>query len=213
MQHSSNQVLARSSALGRSLRTAAALVAAGTGAALFGPAAGVQAASSTTWDRVAACESGGRWHIATGNGYYGGLQFSSSTWLAYGGSRYASRADQATREQQIAIAERVLAGQGPGAWPVCGPRAGLSRGGPAARVPAPRVHKRAVTPRKHTPAAPQHNSVPTGAAYTVRSGDWLSKIASNQGVTGGWSRLYALNRSVVGPNPDLIFPGQRLRLR
>lgn len=89
------------------------------------------AATSRTWDRVADCESSGDWKISTGNGYYGGLQFSQSTWAAYGGTRYAPRADQATRTQQILVAERVLASQGPGAWPVCGPRAGLSRGGPA----------------------------------------------------------------------------------
>ena len=72
------------------------------------------------WDAVAACESGGNWSINTGNGYYGGLQFSSSTWLAFGGGAYAPRADLAAQGQQIAIAEKVLAAQGPGAWPTCG---------------------------------------------------------------------------------------------
>jgi hypothetical protein len=77
-------------------------------------------AASRNWDAVAQCESGANWQIATGNGYYGGLQFSESTWLAYGGGQYAARADQASREQQIHIAENVLAGQGAGAWPHCG---------------------------------------------------------------------------------------------
>ncbi|HEY0126996.1 MAG TPA: transglycosylase family protein [Blastococcus sp.] len=72
------------------------------------------------WDAVATCESGGNWSINTGNGYFGGLQFSASTWQAYGGTQYASRADLASREQQIAVAEKVLAGQGAGAWPTCG---------------------------------------------------------------------------------------------
>ena len=72
------------------------------------------------WDAVAQCESGGNWSINTGNGYYGGLQFSESTWVAFGGSAYASRADLATRSEQIAVAEKVLAAQGAGAWPVCG---------------------------------------------------------------------------------------------
>ncbi len=81
--------------------------------ALAGPAA---AAPDSTWDAVAQCESSGNWAINTGNGYYGGLQFSQSTWNAYGGQQYASRADQATREQQIAVAEKTLAGQGWGAW-------------------------------------------------------------------------------------------------
>ncbi|SFF71868.1 Transglycosylase-like domain-containing protein [Blastococcus tunisiensis] len=76
--------------------------------------------SARNWDAVAQCESGGNWSINTGNGYYGGLQFSSSTWLGYGGGSYAPRADLATREQQIAVAEKVLAGQGRGAWPTCG---------------------------------------------------------------------------------------------
>jgi hypothetical protein len=72
------------------------------------------------WNAVAQCESGGNWSINTGNGYYGGLQFSESTWVAYGGGAYAPRADLASPSQQIAIAEKVLAAQGAGAWPVCG---------------------------------------------------------------------------------------------
>jgi len=78
------------------------------------------AAPAHDWDAVAACESGGTWDIDTGNGYYGGLQFSAGTWAAYGGTAYAPRADLAPRAQQIAVAERVLAGQGAGAWPICG---------------------------------------------------------------------------------------------
>jgi hypothetical protein len=89
----------------------------GGGIALAGHAA---AAPDSEWDRVAACESGGNWGINTGNGYHGGLQFSQGTWAAHGGGEYASSANQATRDQQIAIAERVLATQGRGAWPVCG---------------------------------------------------------------------------------------------
>ncbi|NYS17607.1 transglycosylase family protein [Streptomyces sp. SJ1-7] len=81
------------------------------------------------WEKVAACESSGDWAVNTGNGYYGGLQFSGPTWAAFGGTQYAPRADLATRDQQIAIAERVLDGQGPGAWPACSVKAGLTRGG------------------------------------------------------------------------------------
>jgi hypothetical protein len=84
------------------------------------PAPPAPVSSGNDWDAVAQCESGGNWSINTGNGYYGGLQFSSSTWLAYGGGAYAPRADLAARSQQIAIAEKVLAAQGKGAWPVCG---------------------------------------------------------------------------------------------
>jgi multidrug efflux pump subunit AcrA (membrane-fusion protein) len=88
-----------------------------------GPApvpAPVPQAGAHDWDAVAECESGGNWSINTGNGYYGGLQFSSSTWLAFGGGVYAPRADLAAKAQQIAIAEKVLAEQGRGAWPICG---------------------------------------------------------------------------------------------
>ncbi|GMA20310.1 transglycosylase family protein [Arsenicicoccus piscis] len=76
------------------------------------------------WDRVAACESGGNWSINTGNGFSGGLQFTGSTWRAYGGSGSAHNASKA---EQIRVAKRVLAGQGPGAWPVCSKKAGLGR--------------------------------------------------------------------------------------
>jgi hypothetical protein len=107
----------------------------GGGIALAGHAA---AAPDSEWDRVAACESGGNWGINTGNGYHGGLQFSQGTWASHGGGEYASSANQATRDQQIAVAERVLATQGRGAWPVCG--RGLSAASPRnvlADAPAP----------------------------------------------------------------------------
>ncbi len=92
-----------------------------------GPAAPVQAATpvpassdGVNWSAIAACESGGDWSANTGNGFYGGLQFTEQTWLAYGGGQYASSANLASPAQQIAVAQRVLAGQGIGAWPVCG---------------------------------------------------------------------------------------------
>lgn len=92
------------------------------------------------WNRVAMCESTERWHINTGNGYYGGLQFSASTWRSFGGHRYARQANRATRVEQIQVARRVLAVQGPYAWPVCGPRAGLTRrSGLATRAALPNV--------------------------------------------------------------------------
>ncbi|MEU2223528.1 transglycosylase family protein [Streptomyces sp. NPDC018347] len=84
-----------------------------------------EAASVTTWEKVADCESRGNWSINTGNSYYGGLQFSLSTWNAYGGSAYAAYPHQATENEQILIGEKVLAAQGEQAWPLCGPRAGL----------------------------------------------------------------------------------------
>lgn len=93
---------------------AAAITAGGTGTA---HADGV-------WDRVAQCESGGNWGISTGNGFSGGLQFTPSTWRAFGGT---GSAQHASKSEQIRVAKRVLAGQGPGAWPVCSKRAGLTR--------------------------------------------------------------------------------------
>ncbi|MBO0865992.1 MAG: transglycosylase family protein, partial [Mycobacterium sp.] len=95
-----------------------------TGAVLGGGsialAGHASAATDGEWDQVARCESGGNWSINTGNGYLGGLQFTRGTWAAHGGGEFASSANQASREQQIAVAERVLATQGRGAWPVCG---------------------------------------------------------------------------------------------
>lgn len=84
-----------------------------------------QATGSTKWDSLAQCESGGDWSINTGNGYYGGLQFAQQTWEGHGGTEYAPRADLATREQQIEIAEKVEQSQGMGAWPACSAQLGL----------------------------------------------------------------------------------------
>jgi resuscitation-promoting factor RpfA len=81
--------------------------------------------SNTVWDRLAQCESSGQWRINTGNGFFGGLQFLPDTWLGFGGGEFAPRADLATREQQITVAERVLAKQGWNAWPECSRKLGL----------------------------------------------------------------------------------------
>jgi resuscitation-promoting factor RpfA len=90
----------------------------GGGSLAFAAQAG--AATDGEWDQVARCESGGNWAINTGNGYQGGVQFSPGTWASHGGGEFAPAANMATKEQQIAVAERVLASQGRGAWPVCG---------------------------------------------------------------------------------------------
>lgn len=92
-----------------------------------GIATSSSAQASTVWDRLAYCESGGRWDINTGNGFYGGVQFSYSTWQAFGGGRYATTADRASKSAQILVAQRVLQVQGPGAWPHCSVVAGLTR--------------------------------------------------------------------------------------
>ncbi len=122
--------LKHASARPSKLRTRAlgvAVVGGATMVATMVPAASASAASGDVWDRVAACESGGNWSISTGNGYSGGLQFSSSSWRAAGGTRYASSASKASRSQQIATAKVLLSKQGPGAWPVCSRKAGLTR--------------------------------------------------------------------------------------
>ena len=110
-----------------------------TGAVLGGGSIALagQAAAATDgeWDQVARCESGGNWAINTGNGYYGGVQFAAGTWASHGGGAFAPTAQLATREQQIVIAERVLATQGRGAWPVCG--GPLSGPTPREVLPAP----------------------------------------------------------------------------
>ena len=109
----------------------ALLVAAGvTGSAIAIPLLGAGSASAAdgaTWDRVAECESGGSWSQNTGNGYYGGLQLTQDDWENYGGLDYATSPDQASRGQQIAVAERILADQGVGAWRTCGLTAGLNQ--------------------------------------------------------------------------------------
>lgn len=86
---------------------------------------GAAVAGAGVWDQLAACESGGNWSINTGNGYRGGLQFHPQTWTGFGGGEFAATADQASRDQQIAVAQRVQAKQGWGAWPACSRKIGL----------------------------------------------------------------------------------------
>jgi resuscitation-promoting factor RpfA len=196
-----------------------------------------EAASLSTWNRLAECESGGNWSINTGNGYYGGLQFAAGTWRAFGGTKYASRADLATKAQQILIAEKVLRVQGWGAWPACSRKLGLTsahKGGSpgvsakpvkrTSQAAAPKVQRveksaeKIVRPatRPKTRVA-RHASAKwaaqPGADYTVRPGDTLSEIAARHDVPGGWPALYQRNRQVIGGNPHLIFPGQRYNVR
>ncbi|MGW3917246.1 transglycosylase family protein [Streptomyces sp. NPDC005070] len=198
-------------------RASLTVTAGGAGIALPLVGAGVaHAADVGTWNKVAACESSGNWSINTGNGYFGGLQFTQSTWEAYGGKAFARRADQATKDQQIAVAEKVLKGQGPGAWPVCSVRAGLTRGGAAPAVSpsgtAPQTAKQRSV-RDVKPQTTPQSRAGTAEMYTVVRGDTLSGIADSRHVQGGWQGLYAANRSAVGSDPDLILPGQRLALR
>ncbi|QFQ01848.1 Resuscitation-promoting factor Rpf2 precursor [Corynebacterium urogenitale] len=112
------------SSFSTSSRLAVAGIALAGASAALAPAA--QAAPDSDWDRLAQCESGGNWAINTGNGFQGGLQFAPSTWAGFGGTQFAPTADQATREQQIYVAEKVLASQGWGAWPACSAKLGLN---------------------------------------------------------------------------------------
>ncbi|MFF5291782.1 LysM peptidoglycan-binding domain-containing protein [Paractinoplanes globisporus] len=215
-------------------RLALGLTAAGVAgtAALLGPASAAQA-SSVNWDAIAQCESGGNWSISTGNGFYGGLQFTRGTWKAYGGTKYASTANKASRSEQIAIAEKVLRGQGIGAWPVCGKKAGSSKHYKASNTSGSKsstshksshkssshkatsksaTHKATKKSTKSTPKVTRSTTVKAiGKTYVVRSGDTLSAIATVNHIKGGWHTLYGLNSSIIS-NPNLIFPGQRIAL-
>ena len=134
MGYTPKHVAASESTTGRKVAGVALAGAATVGAGLTQASS---ASAASVWDRVAHCESTGNWHINTGNGFYGGLQFTQQTWQGFGGGQYASSAHLATREQQIAIAQKVLRVQGPGAWPHCSVRAGLTKSnGGAAAAPA-----------------------------------------------------------------------------
>jgi resuscitation-promoting factor RpfA len=176
-------------------------------------------AATTVWDRLAKCESGNRWHISTGNGYYGGLQFSSSTWKAFGGRKYGSQAHKATKAEQIAIARRVLAGQGPGAWPTCSRRAGLTKAnGKADKKAVPATNPGATKAKASKPAvkkakpAVKKASIGTVKRIKVIRGDTLVKIAKRYHVKGGWRGLWRLNKKTL-KNPNRIYVGQVLRIR
>lgn len=176
--------------------------------------------SDVNWDAVARCESGGNWATSTGNGFYGGLQFTPSTWRANGGS---GMPQQASREEQIRVAKNVKRTQGLGAWPVCGRHAwdGGARtvqyrpvvdntAAPkhAAPVPSPLP----VPAAKPKPQSTTHPDIlmgpelfPGGDVRTVQDGDCLSSIAGDR-----WQQVAALN-NISGPDYP-IFPGQVLNL-
>lgn len=141
-----------------------AVTGAGIALPLFG-AGGAQAADVKVWDKVAACESGGLWSANTGNGFYGGLAITEATWEQYGGTVYAQRPDLASRSQQIAVAETLLAELGPDAWPGCSEPAGLVTGGAPPKVDPGSILPTApvTTPAtpSTTPAKPTTPATPT----------------------------------------------------
>lgn len=197
--------------------------------ALSSPA---HAATTGTWEKLARCESGGNWDINTGNGYYGGVQFADGTWDANGGGRFASRADLATKSEQIVIAEKLLNARGWSPWPACSRKLGLdgadargnpdpgaTTGGDEARTQAAQNRSTDQTAsRSKKRAAPKaaslgkHRKAVGHGSYVVRRGDTLSAIANRKGVHGGWQGLYRMNHATIGKDPGLIKPGQHLKL-
>lgn len=185
-------------------RVAAASLAIGTPMAV---AATPAQASSVNWDAIAQCESGGNWSINTGNGYYGGLQFSLSTWEGYGGS---GMPHENSRAEQIRVAEKVLQGQGIGAWPVCGQK-GYSSGSYSATNTggaAPAEKTETAAPKAAPQKARVAKSNPKGD-YKVRKGETLSSIAKKLKVEGGWDYLAWKNKKFIS-DPDFILVGQKI---
>ncbi len=200
-------------------RNAAALALGGAAAVatLAAPATSANAAPLEAWDALAQCESGGNWSINTGNGYYGGLQFSQSSWIAAGGSGSPAGASKA---EQIRVAENLLQMQGWGAWPSCTAQLGLSAYGtssaPAnlapqsnevAEIAAPAVVEAA--PVAEAPVAAVAEA-PVANTYTVVAGDTLSEIAYAHGFSS-WDALLAANSELI-TNANVIEIGWELTI-
>ena len=191
------------STTGRTLARTAAAGAVLTVPVVLAPAA--SAAPASDWDRLAQCESTGNWAINTGNGFSGGLQFTPSTWRSFGGRGLAHHA---SREQQIAVAERVLAVQGWKAWPACSRKLGLrGKAAPSSAKAAPQA--KPSTTAKSTPVK-AGQSGQSGRTITVARGDTLSRLASAHGVSGGWKALKAANPGLR--NPHVLKVGTVLRM-
>ena len=172
----------KTSPLRRGLARTAVTLAGGAVVATGMIATGTAANAAGGWDEVAACESGGDWSINTGNGYYGGLQFSQQTWEGYGGTQYAATADQASKSQQIAIGEKVLAGQGAGAWPTCG----TALSGGADTGSAPSAEERAPEQEAPEQEAPQQEQESTESRESEQKADRSSE-RENSEPQGDWS--------------------------
>jgi LysM repeat protein len=209
------------------------------GAPLTAFAGTASAATGAQWDAVAQCESGGNYAINTGNGFSGGFQFTPSTWSAFGGQ---GAPQNATRDQQIQVAERVLAGQGKGAWPVCGKNLGAaspsSVSAPAQRTAAPAqrtaptpqqspkaaapkaVAPKAVAPKAVAPkaVAPKATVARTAPASTTATGSYTVKSGDTLAKIAAAQGVSGGYQAIFALNQDrvqnvnLIFPGQTLRL-
>ncbi|MGC0364836.1 hypothetical protein ABH922_002820 [Rhodococcus sp. 27YEA15] len=149
---------------------------------------GTASAATHNWDGVAQCESGGNWSINTGNGYYGGLQFSQSTWTANGGTGSPAHA---SKEEQIRVAENTLKTQGPGAWPVCGQRLTVASEPVVVDAPAPAVQAPAVQ-------APAAIEIPAEIAPYVRQAyDTARELAGQYGFSAQFQQLSDANPEIV----------------
>ncbi|WP_159920841.1 MULTISPECIES: transglycosylase family protein [Nocardia] len=172
----------------RKISTRALGLAAITGALVAVPFAFSTASASAAthdWDGVAQCESGGNWGINTGNGYYGGLQFSQSTWAANGGKGYAHTA---SKEEQIRVAENVLATQGAGAWPSCGK---FLRPGTSEPEPLVRAEELPAVPEPAQPAVSAAQSAVDQAKSTA------VELAKQYGVEGQFQQILSQNSALI----------------
>lgn len=181
------------------------------------PPATAPSVSSPLWSDLAMCESSGDWHINSGNGFYGGLQFWQPTWERFGGRAYARRADLASRDHQISVARKVLRAQGWQAWPVCSRKLDLPARTASATAPAGSASGSAsgsAGPASSSGAAKGQaaNGSGAGTRHTVARGETLSGIAVTYHVPGGWKRLYEMNKSVIGPDPNRVTAGTVLTL-
>ncbi|QGK68563.1 LysM peptidoglycan-binding domain-containing protein [Allosaccharopolyspora coralli] len=181
------------------------------GAVVAAPLAVAAPANAADWDELAQCESSGNWSANTGNGFSGGLQFTPSTWAAFGGTQYAANAKDATREQQIAVAEKVLAGQGPGAWPACTSKtnwtSGSTSGGSSTSSSQEETSSSSSSSSESSSSSSESSVKSSGADYTVQTGDTLGKIAKKYGVD--YQDVFEQNSDVLS-SPHMIFPGQKL---
>ncbi|MGW1677641.1 transglycosylase family protein [Saccharopolyspora sp. NPDC002376] len=185
------------------------------GAVVATPIAIAPMANAADWDTLAQCESSGNWSINTGNGFYGGLQFTQSTWSAFGGTQYASSAHLASREQQIAVAEKVLAAQGANAWPGCTSKtnwvSGSTKTSTEVQTQKPvSTQSQTQTKTKKTTPTTKSTVKTNGADYTVQLGDTLSKIGEKFGVS--YQKIAERNSNIIS-DPNMIFPGQQLDIK
>ncbi|MDD7969159.1 LysM peptidoglycan-binding domain-containing protein [Actinomycetospora lemnae] len=223
---------------GRLGRATLAVVAAGAPVVPAALLAAPAAHAETDWDALAQCESGGDWGINTGNGFGGGLQFTDSTWRAFGGS---GQPEDASRSEQIRVAERVKAEQGMNAWPTCSRKTGQTDDSPNSSVPSADEESSSSPSEDDAGSAGRdaedsgsdaengsgsdagsdagsdsgsetrqvRGATPSAGSYTVRAGDTLSSIAASHGAS--WRSIAQANGDVL-TDPNMIFPGQTLSM-